>query len=124
MSSRAAYLVPSDGHVEVALAEGRLAFTFGAFLDRLTAGLDRRPAQREVTRLATAVALEGLRDEPEWDGGDAFVLSLDDAVGAARRAGLDARAVRQSNGPRAALVARLLDRTGAMHRARRLSDER
>jgi hypothetical protein len=121
MSSRPAYLVPSDGHVEVALAQGRLAFTFGAFLDRLTAGLDRRPAPREVTRLATAVALEDLR---EWDGGDAFVLALDDAVGAARRAGLDARAVRQASGPRAALVARLLERTDEMLRASGLFDDR
>jgi hypothetical protein len=124
MPSRTVHLVPSESHVDAALAEGRAAFTFGAFLERLTADLDVRPATPDVTRLATALALEEMRDDPEWEGGDAFVGALDAALGAARRAGLDANEIRRASGRRAGLLARLFERTGEMLAARALFDAR
>jgi hypothetical protein len=124
MPSGLLYLVPSESHLEVALREGRAAFTFRSFLERLTAGLDVRPATLECTRLATALALEEMHGEPQWEGGDAFVRALDEALGALHRAGMQADAVRTSSLRRAGPLARLLEQTGERLAARGVFDPR
>src|SRR5690349_3067243 len=111
MHPRSVFLVPTERHAEQALAEGHAAFTFAGFLERVTYGLAARPATRDVSALATAVALESVRGDAFRNDEGAFARALDATLGAMRRAGIDARALRRSNARRAQLLADLSERT-------------
>src|SRR5882762_8710111 len=121
---RPLYLVPTESHVDAALADDRVAHTFGSFLAHFVAGASERAATPEVTRLATVLALESMRDEAGWASGQAVALALDEGLGALRRAGVDAGALRRSNAPRSLFLARLLEVTDEMFRARKIFDDR
>src|SRR6266851_3933174 len=116
MSRSRLYLVPTESHVDAALRDDRIAYTFGSFLARLVAGWSERAATPEVTRLATVLALESMRNETGWASGHAVALALDEGLGALRRAGIDAGTLRRTNAPRAVLLARLLEATDEMFR--------
>src|SRR5438445_10616636 len=124
MSRSRLYLVPTEGHVDAALAEDRIAYTFGSFFAGLVAGGSERAATPEVTRLATVLALESIREGAGWTSGHAVAVALDEGLGALRRAGVDAGALRHSNAPRSLFLARLLDATDEMFRARKIFDDR
>src|SRR5262249_26033596 len=121
MPRRAVHIVPTERQVDASLADGRFAVTSAAFLGRITSRLSHRPAARDVTRLATALALEEVRG-----GAEAHILAfaLDDALGALRRAGIDAAMLRRSKAPRADLFAGLLERTDERLGASGVFDER
>jgi ATP-dependent helicase/nuclease subunit B len=122
--SRFFHLLSNERQVEEALAAGHAAATFGSFLARATASLPVRPATREVTRLATAIAFDEMGDERGWDAAHTLSVALDDALGSLRRAGIEADVLRRSNAPRARFLGRLLERTDEMLGARRVFDDR
>jgi ATP-dependent helicase/nuclease subunit B len=124
MSRGPVYVVPTESHVDEALRDDRVASTCGSFLARLTADWAERPATPEVTRLATALALESVRDEYLGTASHAMALALDEGLGALRRAGIDAVALRRADTPRAMHLARLLEATNEMFRTRHLFDDR
>ncbi len=105
------HLLATERHVEGALAEGHVARTWRAFLAKMASGAGLVAATPEVTQLATATALDSLRRELGWEGGPSVVGPLDDAMGALRRAGVDADMLRRAGSPRARWLASLLQRT-------------
>ena len=113
MPRRAIDLVPTERHVEEALARGEVARTWRSFVDDLARTSGLRPADPEMTRLATAAALAEVEHDFGASGPLALVASLDAAIGVLRESGVEADTLRRTGRPRAELFARLLETTGA-----------
>jgi RecB family exonuclease len=111
MKDGAVRLLATERHVDHSLREGHPAITERVFLRemalRATEPKALRAATPEMTHLATAIAYDRLNGAP----GHAVVGALDDALGALRRAGADAHALRRARHARADLLARLLEQT-------------
>jgi RecB family exonuclease len=123
MADRSLHLVPTESHVDEALAAGWAASTVGSFLERRVADLPVKIAAPEVTTLAVAMALESMPDESA-NAGPTLASAFDEGLGALRRAGVGADVVRRSASRRGRLLAALLERTDDMLKASALFDRR
>src|SRR5881394_316080 len=123
MADRSLHLVPTESHVDEALAAGWAASTVGSFLERRVADLPVKIAAPEVTTLAVAMALESMPDESA-NAGPTLASAFDEGLGALRRAGVGADVVRRSGSRRGRLLAALLERIDDMLKASALFDRR
>jgi ATP-dependent helicase/nuclease subunit B len=103
--------LPTERHVERALAEGVFARTWRAFVDDHAAASGLCAANPEMTRLATAATLAAIEHPFGPGAAPAIVATLDAALGVLGEAGVDAAALGRANGGRSALFARLLEGT-------------
>jgi hypothetical protein len=109
---RIVHLLGTERHVEHALAEGKVARTWRAFVAGFADASGLFAAHPEMTRLATEAALGEISAEYGLDPSSALVGTLDGALGVLRDAGIEGAALK-NGGPRADLFARLLVATEA-----------
>ena len=134
MSRQQLVLVPSEAHVDAALARaegGARARTFRGFLEDAAARLrpDVRLASPHATRLLARRALQDLPSRRlRLPGEPAAQVSLaaavDRAIGRLRRAGVRPEDLREVSAPEAALLAAVLERVDEDLHRRGLADAR
>ena len=100
MPRRSSHLVATERQVTSILGRGDRAVTFRTFLAEVSQNCERKAAPPAITLLATALALDELREE--CAGSYAMVAAIDEAIGALRRSGIGPDLLRRTKDARPA----------------------